>query len=818
MRKLIEDLKYAARLHAKALGFTLVTLCTLSLGIGASTAVFSTVNAVLLKPLPYPNPDRIVIPWRLAPKEANLSYDEIPWGVVSFQQFSTMKSFEKVAAFKSNSFNLTGTSEPLQLAGMQVSSEFFSILGAAPALGRTFTKNEDRPGSGQEAVLSYEFWQEQFRGDHGILSRSINLSGLPYTVIGVMPPGFSFPRAEEMPSSFDFPHQAKVWVPLALPAAPKPYDPDELAVIGRLSPSSSLARAQAEMNLYAAAIERVNPNAKGWFNSRVTTLTTQAVGDTRRPLLLILGAVGVVLLIACVNVANLLLARSLGRSSEFALRAALGAGKPRLVRQMLTESTLLSVGGGLAGLAIAEICIELLKAFGPANIPRLQEITLDWRVLAFAFAVSLVCGALFGLAPVLGSLRGELANPLREGGRGGGANVVSARLRKVFLVAEIALALVLVVSSGLLVRTFFQLLAVDPGFNAKRVLAFELSLPITQYKDESQLVSFYQKALKSLREVPGVESAGLVETIPLAGAADSSMIRIPGRPISNHEQPFANYGIVSSGYFSAIGTPLLQGRAFLDSDTASSQPVVIINAAMARKYWPNQNPVGKQVALAAEQYPAMNIIGVVADIKHLSLREEPSPEMFVPFTQKPFPSMQVMHVVLRSRIDALSLTNSARRAIHQLDPDLPISKVQTLLEIVDESVASQRFSMFLLGAFGLLSLLLASIGLYGVISYSVSQRTREIGIRIALGAERSKVFAMVLSEGARLAALGLLAGLLVAFAVTRLMASALFGVQPTDVLTFAIGVPLLAAVALLACYAPAYRATRVDPVTALRHE
>jgi predicted permease len=818
MGKLLEDLKYAVRLHMKAVGFTCVALCTLSLGIGASTAAFSVLNAILLKPLPYPDLHSIVIPWRLAPKDANLGYNEIPWGTGDFREFLKMRSFQTVGAFKSGSFNLTGSGEPAQLQVLLVSAGFFPTLGIRPLIGRSFSESEDRPESERQAVLSYALWQDRFHGDQGILGRSIDLNGLPYSVIGVMPARFNFPRAEEMPGSFNFPREVQLWIPAALPMAAQPGAPDDLAIIARLRPLISIAQAQAEMDIYKARAEQESPDSKGWFNSRVTELSEQAVGDTRKPLLLILGAVCVLLLIACANVANLLLARSLGRRGEFALRVALGAGKARVVRQLLTESTLLSLGAGVAGLLLAGISLHLLKTFGPSDVPRLREVALDWRVLAFALATSLFCGAVSGLAPTVGSLADDPAKHLRQPSRGASGNLAGARLRNLFLVIEVALAIVLVVASGLLVRTFFHLLAVDPGFRAEHVLTVELSLPGNKYQDDGQIVAFYQEVLQDLRAIPGVEHAGIVETIPMGGAADGSLIRIPGQPAPPGKEPFANYNIASADYFSAVGTTLLRGRSFLDSDTASSAPVAIVNATMAKKFWLGQDPIGKQVGLALPQSPAMSIVGVVADTRHLSLREDTGPEMYVPFTQKPFPSMLVMHAALRAGTKASALTVSVRKAVQQVDPDLPIAKVTTLRTYIDQSLASQRFSVLLLSAFGVLSLVLAAIGLYGVISYLVSQRTREIGIRMALGAQRATIFAMVLGQAARLAGAGILAGLFTALGVARLMSNLLYGVLPADTVTFAAVVPLLTGVALLACYRPVHRATRVDPANALRHE
>jgi putative ABC transport system permease protein len=818
MTTFLRDVKYCLRTYSKSSGFVVVALLMLALSIGASTVVFSVVDALMLKPLPYAHSDRIVIPWRKAPKQLNLGYSEVPWGIANFQRMvRDSKAFEALGAFKSDPFNLTGAGEPAVLDGVRASMEFFPALGVRPIIGRTFTTDEDQPGRERVVILSCELWQDRFHGDVGVLGRAIELNSKPYVVIGVMPAGFGFPRGEEMPASFGFPRKAQLWVPLALPAEPPLNAPDELSVVGRLKNGITVSQAQVEMNFLARRMEQDFPGCNGWFNSRVTPLASQVAGNTRTPLLLTLGAVGLVLLIACSNIANLLLARSLGRRAEFALRAALGAGRGRLLRQLLTESLLLAGAGGAMGILLAEFGLSFFKILGPADIPRLQEVGLDLRVLGFALGITLLSGLVFGLAPAIGATRRDLARSLQEGGRGAGS-VVGPSIRNTFLVLEVALALVVVISSGLLVRTFFRLLNVDPGFNAEHALTFELSLPASRYQDDDHIVPLYRKALQGFRSIPEVQSAGIVAMLPMDGSVDSSLIRLPERPVPRGKNPLANYSITSPGYFSAVGTPVFRGRDFLETDTANSTPVVLINRTMARTFWPGDDPIGKQVGLAGPEFPLMTIIGIVGDVKHLSLREDAGPEMYVPYTQRPFPSMSVMHVVLRSKADPALLTGTVRAAIHSLDPDLPIAKITTLRRIVDASLAGQRFSMLVLGAFAGLSLLLASFGMYGVISYLVGQRTREIGIRMALGAESRNVLAMLVGYGSRLALLGVGIGLLAALGVTRFLTSFLYGVQPTDAFTFALVALLLTAVALLACYLPARRALRIDPIIALRYE
>ncbi len=822
LESLFADVRFALRMLRKSRGFTAVAILTLALGIGASTAVFSLVDAVLLKPLPFPHAERIVFPWRLPKRGLNLGFDTYPWGRVDFLFFSReSKAFEALGAFLSDSFDLTGSGEPVRVDGLRASAGFFPALGVSPALGRTFTDQEDRPGNEHEVVLGDALWRQRFGADPRILGRAIDLNGAPYTVIGVMPRGFAFPRANEMPNVFTFAPQVQLWVPLALDrrSTSIPNEPDELAILGRIKPGITLAQAQADMNIMGKELESNRRNGQGWFNSNVTPLTRQAAGDTRQPLLLILAAVGVVLLIACSNVASLLLTRSLNRKRELTVRAALGAGASRLVRQLLTESLVLASVGGLMGIFVAKAAIYIVKIFGPSSIPRLGEAGLDIRVLLFAFGVTLLTGVLFGMAPAIGATRENLVESLKDGGRRAGSNPAAQRTRNSLLVSQIALALVLVIATGLLTRTFYRLLSVDPGFHPAHALTFELTLPSSKYPDQAHIIPVYQQVLHRLQSLPGVQSAGLTEIVPLDGATESTAIRFSEHPpTSTLDIPMANYTMVSPGYFSAVGTPILRGRPFLDSDTANSMPVAIISAALAKKYWRGQDPIGKEIAPRSLAFPTETIVGIAADVKRLSLREAPPPEMYVPYTQKVWPSLLTMDVVLRTTQDPASVAAGARQAIHSVDPDLPIANVKTLNDLVDDSVAQPRFAMLLLGAFGGLALLLAMIGMYGVISYNVAQRTQEIGIRIALGAQRRNIFEMVLGHGLRLAVLGIAIGLAAAFAVTQVMTSFLYGIQATDPFTFTAVALLLVLVALFACYIPARRAMRVDPMVALRYE
>jgi predicted permease len=813
----IQDVRYSLRTMRKNYGFFSIAALTLALGIGASIAVFSLVNTILLKPLPYPNANRVVMLWREGPLAG---IGDMPWAPGEYSILARVATaFQNLGAFKKDSFNLTGSSSPELLEGVRASAGFFPALGLSPLLGRTFTTEEDQPGHDHVTVLSNRLWQSRFGGDAGIVGKAVDLNGYPYTVIGVMPASFTFPNQDGIPPLLDLPKETQLWVPLALPVAPK--GANEFGVIGQLKADGTPGQVVQAMKVFERTLEMQIPQEKGW-SSRVVLLTQQTATDARRPLLLLLGAVSVVLLIACANVAGLTLNRSLGRRRELTLRGALGAGRGRLVRQLMTESLLLAFVGGIIGIVFGEVSLYLVKRFGPDSIPHLHETGLDRQVIMYALGITFVTGVLFGLAPAVGATRMNMVEALKEGGQRTGGSATAPRIRNMLLITQVAMALVLVIASGLLIRTFYSMLRADTGFDAAHVVTFELPLPSPKYADTGRMAQLYQQVLLRLQSVPGIQSAGLTSVVPMGGAVDGTVIRMPEHPTTNRsEQPYANYSFASPGYFSTIGTPLLRGRDFSDADTLGSVPVTIITSSMAQRYFRGEDPIGKQVGVATTKIPVRTIIGVVANIKHASLREEPDPEMFVPYTQNEigtWPSMQTMQFAVRTRADQTAITESVRQAVHAVDPDLPVAKFAALATLVDRSMTADRFSMLLVGSFGLLALILASIGMYGVISYSVMQRTPEIGVRMALGAQRAQIFVMILRQASRLAVAGIAIGLIAALGTTRLMARFLYGVQPADPVTFAAVSLLLASVTFLACYIPARRATNVDPMIALRCE
>jgi len=816
MNYLLQDLRHGLRVYAKRPVLTLIAVITLALGIGASGATFGVVNAILLKPLGFPKAQQIVIPWRRVPPGMNLGYDEIPWGNNQVRALEEHPGvFQSIGAFKPESFNLTGEGDPVLVDGLRVTSGFFSTLGVPPSLGATFSERDDQPGSPPKVVLSYELWRAKFSAEKNIVGRTINLSSESYTVIGVMPKGFDFPRANEMPGSFSFPRAAQLWVPLVLPLSSPLTTPDELAVVARLSEHATIAQAQAQMNVFARSQDRQWPILKGWFNARVVPLRTQVVGDTRLPLQLILAAVGLVLLIVCANIASVLLSQSISRSAEFSTRLALGAPKGRLFRQLLSETVLLSLIGGCIGAVLAVVGLSLIKAFGPTNVPRLQDASVDVLVILFGIGVTLLCGILVGLVPAISATRSSLIATINQGNQrniGGGR---SALIRNVIVISEIALALVLSVSAGLFFRTFTNLLGVNGGFRPESVLTFELSLPGPQYADRAKVVSTYRAVLEKLQTAPGVIAAGIGETAPLGGAGESTAVRIPDHPAARpSDSPVAGYTIVSPGYFRTLDTPVILGRSFQASDDTNSRSVTVINEAMAQAFWPGENPIGRQVILKTP----LTIVGVVANIKQQSLREDTGPEMYVPYTQNPWPSMLIMQAVVRVHGDPHTAFAQMRAAVHAIDPDLPLARMVTLSETVDRSLAAMHFVVLSVAAFGGLALILACVGIYGVVSFSVARRTREIGIRMALGAPPRQVFSLILRQGIYLTLAGLGIGMILSLIAGRLTGAFLYGVPELDPVTYLTTCGLLIAVTMVATGFPALRAMRIDPMVAFRHE
>ncbi len=813
----LHDLRYGLRFLGKNPGFSIIAALTLSLGVGASAIIYSLVDTILLRPLPYPNAGRVAMLWQVAPAGSIFGTQSIPWEPLEFRLLAkTSVAFQNLGAFKKQSFNLTGVGSPERLEGARVSAGFFPTLGVSPLLGRTFNASEEQLGHEHVAVLSGRLWNSSFGGDAHIVGKIIVLDGDPYTVIGVMPASFAFPNEEGMPPIVEMPKEPLFWVPLAPSAAEA--ETGELGVIGELKVGMSTAQMQHEMRIFYQCLGEQVPRDKGGF-VRVVPLAQQTVMNVRRPLFLLLGAVSAVLLIACSNVAGLMLSRSLGRRREFTLRGALGARRPRLIRQLLTESLLLALIGGLLGIVLGEVGLSLVKHFGPSTIPHLHETELNARVIACAFGATLMSVVIFGLPAAFGATGIKMVETLKGGGQTSGASIAVPRIRNALLTAQVALALVLVIAAGLLVRSFQHMLHADAGFDASRVVTFELPVPSAKYGDIPRLVGLYKRVLEQLQRVPGVRSVGFASLVPMGGSSDAAMIRIQEHPRANDA---ANFAIGSPGYFRTIGAPLLRGRDITDADDLSTLPVTIINSEMARKYWPGEDPIGKQVSIDLTGAPVRTVVGVVGDIKQTSLREEPAPKMFEPYTQigtsVESNTVRSMQYAVRTVGEPATVSESLRLAVHTVEPDLPLANFAMLTTLVDNSLATDRFLMLLFGAFGGLALILASIGMYGVISYSVMQRTPEIGIRIALGAGRTQIFVLILRQGSRVVCTGIAIGLIAAFATTRLMTHFLYGVRPTDPITFAAVSFLQVVVALLACYVPARKAMSVDPVTALRYE
>jgi len=804
---MMRDVRFAARSLRKSPGFTLMAIICVALGVGVTTTIFSAVDGILLRPLPYPNADRLVAIYsRLAAKGAtgiNISYEDyLSWR-------DENRTFSQLGIWTWTNNTLAGEGDAERVEGAGVTANLFPLLGVRPIIGRSFTPSEELPGNDRVIMLSYGLWQRRFAGDPGIVGSSIQVDGLPYTVIGVMPPRFNFPD------------RGQVWVPF-------PNDDwrsgrgnrGYAGAIGRLKPGVTLAAAQADLDVISKRLQQAYPQDNFGWDAEAVALRDDLVGNLRKPLLVFLGAVGCVLLIACANVANLMLARGAARQREIAVRVALGAGRRRLVRQVLTESMLLALAGGVAGAVLAKFGVQLLRfAFPNGDVPFYVSLDMDGRVLLFAVLVSALTGVIFGLVPALRATRLDLNASLRDGGRAEAGGRSGGRLRNSLAVAEVALSVVLLVGATLLLRSYGALIGTDLGFDQHGVLTAAISLPATTYENDEKQRAFYEQLYARLAAIPGVVSVGSANGIPFSGWDVQSHMSIEGRPArAQGEELDIHYQNISPGYLPTIGVPIMRGRGFTAADRDSSVHIGVINEVLARQEFAGIDPIGKRIHFgdAGSKDPWITIIGVAKEFRHYRLPQPMGPAIYFP--QLATPSASQTLVLRTSLPDPMALAPAVREVLKELDPDVPAFQVQTLEQAVSRSLWRQRLQGQVLGTFATLALLLAAVGIYGVISYAVAQRTRELGVRMALGATRGQVLGLVLGQGLRLAVAGVAIGIVAALALSRVVASLLYGVSATDLATF-VGVPVaLALIAMLATLVPARRATRVDPVVAMRTE
>jgi putative ABC transport system permease protein len=809
-----QDVKYGIRMLAKNPGFTAIAILTLALGIGANTAIFSVINAEILRPLPFRDPGQLV---NVATSNAKFHTTS---GAVSYPDFADWRSqnhvFQEMAAYIDSSVTLTGVEEPAHLQAPTVSASMFNLLGVSPELGRTFVPEDDEPHH-HVVILSHRFWKERFAGDPKIIGRVITLDNSAYTVVGVMPAGFQYLLQRESPA---------LWTAFGPTLESTPDSPSMatergahfLRVIARLKPGVSVAEAQANLDVIAASLAKQYPDTNKYFGAHATSEQEQLTHTIRPALFVMMVAVGLVLLIACVNVANLLLARATARTREIAIRTALGAGRKRVVRQLLTESLLLALMAGAFGLLLAVWGNAVLVRFSPEDLPRVADIQVDGWVLAFTMGISLVTGVLFGLAPALQVSHANIVDALKEGALSTTAGRGRHALRSTLVIVEMALAFVLLAGSGLLIRSLVRLQNVNPGFDPRNVMTSNVDLPDAKYSDAKK-AQYFKDLMPQLQALPGVQSAAAIEPLPMGGDEIRTTFQIEGRPVAKSEEPHASLRTVTPDYFNTMRIPVLQGRDFGAQDETNSTPVVIINEALARQFFPNENPIGKHikpsVSTGTAEPQMREIVGVVGNVKFRDLSDEWAPESYVPYAQISFGSMTL---VVRTEQDAHSLAKPMAETVRSQDKDLPTYAPKTVEEYLNGTIAQPRFNTFLLGIFASLAMLLTSVGVYGVVSYSVAQRTHEIGIRMALGAEPGDMMRLIVGQGLQLASIGIGTGLLAAFALTHFLASLLFGVTATDPVSFLATALLLFAVVAAACYLPARRAMRVDPMVALRYQ
>jgi putative ABC transport system permease protein len=815
MRNLVLDLRYGLRVLLRSPGFSVATVLVLALGIGANSLIFSVVNAVLLRPLPYQDSSRIMQVWHVPPAKSfpgMTLFSVSPANYLDWQKQS--HSFEEMAAYGFATFNIGGKERPEAIQTAAVADGFFSILRVHPVLGRTFSPEEDRPGQDHVVVLGNALWRDRFAADPGVIGRNIVLDGETYNVVGVMSPKFKFP---------DF---AQLWVPLAWTNEKRAVRGNHnYMVIGRLKSGVDIRTAKSELSAISSRLEQLHPeDDKGW-GATLLPLREQIVGDVRPALLVLLGAVAFVLLIACANVANLVLAKTLARRKEIAIRTALGASRVAVVRQVLVETVMLSLAGGGLGLFLARFGMTLIVKFLGDRLPRSTEITLDAQVLAFTVFITLFAGILAGLLPAVRFTRTDVSEALKQGQSRGSSDSGGSKTRGLLVVSEVALSLVLLIGAGLMLRTLWQLSGVQPGFDPHNVLTMSIPVPATKFPAPAGQISFFERVLQQVRATPGVEAAGVIDDLPLDNGGSHQPITIEGQAVvPMADQPEVDIRLVSPGYLGAMCIPLIRGRDLTDADAAGRSAVVLISASLANRFWPNQDPLGKHLTLTFFPDAAREVVGIVGDVKLDSLDEtRPVATVYWPLDQISAPPSEAwrsfgMSLAVRTTADPMSAVSAVTSAVHQVDPEAPVVDVNTMEGLISVSLSPQRFNMLLLGAFAGLALVLAAVGIYSVLSYTVRRRVREIGIRMALGATHSDVLSMVVADGMKPILAGVGIGLAAALALGRVVSSLIFGVRATDPLTFAMVAVLLVVVGLLATVIPAYRATRIEPIRTLREE
>ncbi len=813
MGALLQDMRFAARMLARRPAFTLLAVATLAVGIGASSSIFSMVNGIVLQQLPYPSAEQIV---RVHTTNPEGGFDN--WSGANYIDLvDRSTSFAAIAAYEQFQYHVQGPEGPQRIMGASVTTGYFSVFGVNALHGRTLSAALDSPGRERSVVLSFALWQSQFGGDPGVLGTVIQLNEESYTVVGIMPPGFSYPS------------NTRLWTASRYLVPEPPFDfgddPAEVRgaeymnAIGRLREDVPFDRAAAEITALGELLAQEYPDSNAGESFLLQPLHESEVGQVRPMLLMLFAAVGFVMLIACANVANLLLARATGRTREIAIRTALGAGRPRIVRQLITESLLLGLAGGLAGLLLALWGTDVLLTLVPEGVPRTAEVGTDLIVVGFTLLVSIAAGVMFGLAPALMTFRRDLHATMREGARGYTAGAARSRARSVLIVAEVAISLVLLVGAGLMIRTLASLAAVDPGFTSRTAITANVWVPATKYAEGDQMRAFYREILDGIRAIPQVEAAGAVFSLPVDhGIFGTLAFTIAGQPNEEGEQPVEGFQMATTGYFETMGIPLLRGRYFDELDRSGAAPVAVVSKAFADKYWPGEDPLGNRLAWSDPEDEETNwhtVVGVVGNARYDGLGEEPRAETYVPYEQFPMPFMTF---VVSSRTDVTSTAAAVRAVVLAVDPTQPIFSVRTLDTMLSDSLARNRFNMLLMSIFAGAAVLMAVIGLYGVLSYSVAQRSNEIGIRMALGAGTGEITRQVLGEGGRLIGIGLLLGTIGAAALTGLLRTLIHGVSPTDPISFVAGIIVLAMTALVASLVPALRAARVDPMVALRNE